>query len=319
MKKIITFDIQESEPPVYIKINRVGVKGVKKTIIRKKNGRYTVLHGAIDVFIDLPETKKGIHMSRNLEVVNEIIESATERKIEDAEVLCIEIAKKILEKQTTATSAEVIINAEYTLPRKTPVLHLQTQEKYELTAKALAWREGNKIKIRRSIGAGVEGLTVCPCSIEAVREYVSKNYNIDKNTLVHLPLASHNQRGKGTLIVETDEDYRVEADELIAIIENSMSSPIYEVLKREDELKVVLDAHKKPRFAEDVLRLMIKGLVQKYPTLPGSSYIIAMQENYESIHRHNVFAERTGFFSEIKKEMKENGNANKKNKRQLRR
>src|SRR3990172_8744755 len=72
--------------------------------------------------------------------------------------------------------------------------------------------------------------------------------------------ASHNQRGKGTLIVETDEEERVEANDLVEIIEESMSSPLYEVLKRNDELKVVVDAHKKPRFVEDVLRMMIKGL-----------------------------------------------------------
>lgn len=301
-KKIIVSDIQEASPPVHLRINRVGVKGVKKTIMRKKNGKLTVLHATINAYIDLHKTKKGIHMSRNLEVVNEIIESAIERNIEDTEVLCMEIARKILERQP-ATSAEVEIDADYTLPKTTPFLRMQTQERYEIHAKAIVIKSGGKIITRRSIGASVEGLTVCPCAMEAVREYIANEYNISREILSKIPIASHNQRSKGTLIVETPENYRVELDDLIEIIENAMSSPIYEVLKREDELKVVLDAHSRPRFTEDVLRLMIKGLLEKYKDLPDNAYITARQENYESIHRHNTFAERSGFVYEIKKEI----------------
>lgn len=301
-------DTQESEPPVYIELNRVGVKGVKKTIIRKKDGKYNVLLATIDVFIDLPPHKKGIHMSRNLEVVNEIIERAVGPEVEDIELLCIEIAKNSLKKQD-ATRAEVEIHADYSLPRTTPHSKMPTQEKYELLSKAVAWREGDAIKVRRSIGAVAEGLTVCPCSLESVQHFVSESFGIDEKTAAQLPLASHNQRGKGTLIIETDEAERVEANDIVEIIESAMSSPLYEVLKREDELKVVVDAHKKPRFVEDVLRMMIKGLSERYPNLSDNAYIIARQENYESIHRHNTYAEKTGFFKEIKEEMDGNGPA----------
>jgi GTP cyclohydrolase-4 len=299
-------DTQESEPPVYIELNRVGVKDVKKTIIRKKDGKYNVLLATIDVFIDLPSHKKGIHMSRNLEVTNEIIEKAVGPEVEDIELLCIEIAKKCLEKQES-TRAEVKMHADYSLPRKTPLLKTPTQEKYELISKAVAWREDNSIRVRRSIGAVAEGLTVCPCSIESVQHYVSENFEIERKVIAQLPLASHNQRGKGTLIVETDEDERVEANDIVEIIEMAMSSPLYEVLKRKDELKVVVDAHRKPRFVEDVLRMMIKGLNEKYPNLSDNAYVTARQENYESIHRHNTYAEKTGFYGEIKGELNGNG------------
>ncbi|RMF91429.1 MAG: GTP cyclohydrolase I FolE2 [Methanobacteriota archaeon] len=299
-------DTQESEPPVYIELNRVGVKGVKKTIIRKKDGRYNVLLATIDVFIDLPPHKKGIHMSRNLELVNEIIEKAVGPEVEDIELLAIEIAKNSLKRQE-AKRAEVEIHADYSLPRTTPSLKTQTQEKYELVSKAVAWKEGDEVKVRRSIGAIAEGLTVCPCSMESVQHYVSERFSIDPKVVEKLPLASHNQRGRGTLIVETDEDERVEANDLVDIIEGAMSSPLYEVLKRKDELKVVVDAHNKPRFVEDVLRMMIKGLSEKYPDLSDNAYVIARQENFESIHRHNTYAEKTGFYGDIKKELNGNG------------
>ncbi len=303
-------DTQESEPPVYIELNRVGVKDVKKTIIRKKDGKYNVLLATICVFIDLPSHKKGIHMSRNLEVTNEIIERAVGPEVEDIELLCIAIAKECLKKQE-ATRAEVEIHADYSLPRTTPVSGTPTQEKYELISKAVAWCDGEEVKVRRSIGAVAEGLTVCPCSIESVQHYVSENFEIERSVIAELPLASHNQRGRGTLIVETDEDERVEANDIVGIIEAAMSSPLYEVLKRKDELKVVVDAHRKPRFVEDVLRMMIKGLADKYPDLSDNAYIIARQENFESIHRHNTYAEKTGFYGEIKEELNGNGKQDK--------
>lgn len=300
-------DTQESKPPVYMKLERVGVKDVKKTIIRKRGEQYNILHATISAFIDLMPTKKGIHMSRNLEVINEIIEKTIGPEVEDTELLCIAIAKEILQRQK-ATRAEVEIVADYALPRETPALKVPTQENYEILSRAVAWQSDDGIKVRRSIGMAVEGMTVCPCSSEAIRDYVAEKFDLDKELIEELPLASHNQRGKATLIVETDEDYRVEADDLVTIIEDAMSSPLYEVPKRTDELQVVLDAHKKPRFVEDVLRLMLKGIAEKYPTLPDNAYIIARQENFESIHRHNAFGEKTGFFSEIKNELNENEN-----------
>ncbi len=307
-------DTQESEPPVYIKLNRVGVKDVKKTIIRKKGGQYNVLYATISAFIDLMPTKKGIHMSRNLEVINEIVEKTIGPEVEDIELLCISIAKEMLKRQD-ATIAEVEIESNYSLPRKTPALKVETQETYEIFSKAIAWKTEEGVKVRRKIGIAVEGMTVCPCSSEAIRDYVEKEFNLDKDLVRKLPLTSHNQRGIGTLIVETDEDYRVEADDLVEIIENSMSSPLYEVLKRRDELQVVLDASKKPRFVEDVIRWMLKGIAEKYPTLPDNAYIIAKQENFESIHRHNAFGEKTGFFKEIKKELENNGDQDDKDSR----
>ncbi len=162
--------------------------------------------------------------------------------------------------------------------------------------------------MRRSIGAVAEGLTVCPCSLESVQHFVAKEFQIKSDVVSRLPLASHNQRGKGTLIIETDEDERVEANDIVDIIEDAMSSPLYEVLKRRDELNVVIEAHRKPRFVEDVLRMMIKGLSVKYPDLSDNAYIIARQENYESIHRHNTYAEKTGFYKEIREELNGNGN-----------
>ena len=83
-----------------------------------------------------------------------------------------------------------------------------------------------------------------------------------------------------------------------------MSSEIYELMKRPDELAVVEKAHARPRFVEDCVREMVRrrrrGLSRASTT---SAFVLARQENLETIHRHNVVAERYGLLDEIRAEL----------------
>ena len=114
--------------------------------------------------------------------------------------------------------------------------------------------------------------------------------------LEHVPVATHNQRGLGTLKIGCTEacDDEIDALELLAIVENSMSSEIYELMKRSDEGAVVEKAHRRPRFVEDCVREMIGGVVERFPDLADPAFVSARQENLETIHQHNVVAERFG-------------------------
>ena len=82
-----------------------------------------------------------------------------------------------------------------------------------------------------------------------------------------------------------------------------MSAEIYELMKRSDELEVVEKAHRNPRFVEDVVREMIRRVVERYPSMRDGGFVLARQENLETIHRHSVFAERSGLLSEITAEL----------------
>ena len=73
-----------------------------------------------------------------------------------------------------------------------------------------------------------------------------------------------------------------------------MSSEIYELMKRSDEADVVERAHRNPRFVEDVVREMIRQVADRYPQLREGGFVLARQENLETIHRHSVVAERSG-------------------------
>jgi GTP cyclohydrolase IV len=121
-------------------------------------------------------------------------------------------------------------------------------------------------------------------------------------------VATHNQRGIGTLYVGRPEGSPVDLDahDLLEIVEGSMSSEIYELMKRSDEVAVVEGAHRRPRFVEDCVREMVRGVTERYPELADDAFLLARQENLETIHRHNVVAERHGTLGEIRAEI-ENG------------
>jgi len=120
-----------------------------------------------------------------------------------------------------------------------------------------------------------------------------------------VPIATHNQRGIGTLHVGCPEGGPawIEAPELLRIVESSMSSEIYELMKRSDEMAVVVKAHEQPRFVEDCVREMVRQVVEDYPDLPAETFVMARQENLETIHRHNVVAERYGTLGDLRQEL----------------
>jgi GTP cyclohydrolase-4 len=95
----------------------------------------------------------------------------------------------------------------------------------------------------------------------------------------------------------------VSAEQLVHLLEASMSSETYELLKRPDEFYVVNKAHRNPKFAEDVVREILGNLVDMYPDLPDNTFVLARQENLESIHQHNAFAERSGTLGAIRLEL----------------
>jgi GTP cyclohydrolase I/GTP cyclohydrolase-4 len=83
-----------------------------------------------------------------------------------------------------------------------------------------------------------------------------------------------------------------------------MSSEIYELMKRSDEAAVVEKAHRRPRFVEDCVREMIGGVVERFPDLDDLAFVHARQENLETIHQHNVVAERFGLLGEVRAELR---------------
>ncbi len=169
---------------------------------------------------------------------------------------------------------------------------------------ATATRESS----RRVIGVEATGINACPCAQGLVRDRAAERLgeagfgDVDIERILDLvPLATHNQRGRGTLYLGTK--MRIDAEDLVDIVESSMSSPILALLKRPDELFVVEHAHLTPRFVEDSVRLMVKNAIDRYPELADDDLISARQVNFETIHNHEVLAQRCGTVGEIRAEL----------------
>ena len=304
-------DTQDDTPNIPIKLTRVGVTGVKKLLqLERHNKRPIILLPTFDAFVDLPFNQKGVHMSRNPEAISEVLDSVSTDNTFGVESLCAKIVEKMMDKHEYAKRVEISMTSDYMFMHESPVTKNETQEMANLKAKAIGLRdEKGNIEIRKSIGAELIGMTVCPCAQESVRES-DKNKLLEfldeettQKVLDTVTFASHNQRGVGTLLVEVPEGWEVKGEDIIEIIEKTMSSPVYELLKRPDENATVMNAHRNPVFVEDCVRNMMEMIADKYSDLPDDTLITSRQENQESIHRHNAFAEKVTTMGELKQEL----------------
>jgi GTP cyclohydrolase-4 len=309
---VTTVDVQSQLPPVKLSLTQVGVTNVEKVIRLHSGGSDHLFWARFECVVELGPNQKGAHMSRFEEVVNEAIRQVVlEEAPFRAETLAEHIAQLVRERQG-ASRAEVTVEARFPEYRPAPVSGIETQELYTLHGCAVSTEAGT----RRLIGVTAQGMTACPCAQELVAAGArtrlgEEGYDADEihRILEAVPVATHNQRGLGTLHIGLPEGSDVELDArvLLEIVEDSMSSEIYELMKRSDEAHVVEKAHRRPRFVEDCVREMVKGVVDRLPELPDEVFISARQENLETIHQHDVIAERFGTLGEIRRELETGG------------
>jgi GTP cyclohydrolase IV len=298
-------DLQASTPEVRLGLSRAGVQGVSKAIRLRWGGAEKLVSADIDCFVDLDPEQKGVHMSRFPELFEEAIDQVVIGEAFLVEVLAEHIARHIVSRQA-AGRAEVRITARYPLERRTPVTQLATQEMISIIGIAAASGAG----VRTIVGVEATGINACPCAQGLVRGAATERLleagfeagDVDR-ILELVPIATHNQRGRGTLYVGTEK--AVNAEQLAAIVEGSMSSPIYELLKRPDELFVVEHAHLQPRFVEDSVRISLQSALERYEELDDADFLLARQVNFETIHSHEVLAERYGTVGELRAELHE--------------
>jgi GTP cyclohydrolase I/GTP cyclohydrolase-4 len=301
-------DVQLQEPAVRVGLSRVGISDVEKVIRIREDGAEQLFYAKLDCFVDLGPNQKGAHMSRFEEVVNDAIgEVILGEATFKAESLAQHVAELVRERQQ-ALRAEVTIAARYPEHKPAPLSGINTQEIYTLFGSAIAAEGGT----RRIVGVAAQGITACPCAQQLVvadarQRLQSDGFSDDEidRIVEAVPVATHNQRGLGTLHVGCTErcDVELDAQTLLAIVEGSMSSEIYELMKREDEAAVVEKAHRRPRFVEDCVREMIRGVIDKLPELTDACFVSARQQNLETIHQHNVVAERHGLIGELRREL----------------
>ena len=285
-------DVQSETPESNYRLDRVGLTNVMRPITVQRKKKTITLVPTFRVFVDLPPSRKGSDLSRDIEAVEDVVEGEVEGRSKGIEYVAELIVKKLLARHPYATSAEAELSADYFLERKNPKGR-KTTEKYLIKGKATK-RDGEKSK--RYIGVTATGITVCPSAMKTVSTLMNRKTDSP-------PYISHNQRNDVSILMEVPDGWDVEVNELIDIAEQSMSAPTYELLKREEEGMLVLQAHQNPKFVEDAVRDAVKLIVKRYSKMPDDVSLKVTSESYETIHKHNAFAEKSGTLGALREEL----------------
>lgn len=296
-------DVQAERPEHGIALARVGVTGIERVIRLATRRPVDLFYATMDLFVDLRPDQKGVHMSRFPDLVDQSLDDLVRRTAPDIESLAGRVAEDLVLRQDAAR-AEVHVRAKVPRTRHTPLTAQRTQDMYTLLGTAVS--DGRDVV--RLVGVEVTGITACPCAQDMVRDHARARL-LERGlgaaeveaALEVVPVATHSQRSVGTVLV-TDHP-SVSADDLVRIVEAGMSSEIYELLKRPDEFFVVNRAHQNPKFVEDAVRDVLVATMQVYPELPDDAFVLARQVNFESIHRHDVFAERGSRVGALRREL----------------
>jgi GTP cyclohydrolase-4 len=282
---------------------RVGVTNVEKVIPIGPRGAERLYYATLDCFVELGPTRNA---ERFDDVINDVIGEVVvgERGLK-TEQLAQHVAEQVRERQD-ALRAEVTIAARYPEHKPAPVSGIATQEIYTLFGSAMASERGT----RRLVGVAAQGMIASPRAKELLagrsRERLAADgFSADEigRILAAVPVATDDQRGLGTLYLGLPEDCDTDVDaaDLLEIVERSMSSEIYELMKRSDEHAVVEKALRRPRFVEDCVREALGGALARFSGLRDDAFLSARQESFETIYQHSVVAEHSGLLGELRR------------------
>ncbi|MBL1218315.1 MAG: GTP cyclohydrolase I FolE2 [Planctomycetes bacterium] len=252
-------DVQGFSDRRQIAIDRVGVKNVTYPItLKTRNGGSETTVATIDMYVSLPHDRKGTHMSRFLEVLSENREGIRPEKIN---AICRELRERL-----DAEDAHVRLEFVYFIEKQAPVTKQPGLLDYRVSFECAVDSQGNADFV---MGVSVPAASLCPCSRE-ISEY-----------------GAHNQRCQIDAEVRFTGELWIE--DLVTMVEDAASAPLYSVLKRPDEKFVTEQAYDNPKFVEDIVR-------DAALTLNADERITwysVRSENFESIHNHNAYAQIT--------------------------
>lgn len=247
-------DVQSEKDHRNIPINMVGIKGLKYPIIvmdRTNKRQHTI--GTFNLFVDLPKDFRGTHMSRFVEVLDRHNMKVTPKNME----AILDDMREALK----ATVAHVTVDFPYFIRKSAPISGIESYSSYNCGFISTKNKEFDFI-----LKVEVPVLTVCPCSKE-----ISDR-------------GAHNQRAMVSVQVRMNSLVWIE--EIIEMVEDAASAPIFTLLKREDEKFITEISYDNPRFVEDVSR----EVVLKFMSDPRISWYRVEVSSQESIHNHEAYA-----------------------------
>jgi GTP cyclohydrolase I len=251
-------DIQNEQDTRNLDIDRVGIKDIQYPIVLsdKENGRQHT-NAIINMYVKLPHNFKGTHMSRFVEILSEY---SGDINLESVKSILDEMLKRL-----DSEEAFIELGFDYFLKKKAPVSGQSAMMDYYCKYVGSVNADGHDSMLTIKVPV----MTLCPCSKEISR------------------YGAHNQRGFITISVRMKKMMWIE--ELIELAESCGSSPVYPLLKREDEKYVTEQSYENPVFVEDVVRNVAEKLIAE----ERIKWFEVSSENIESIHNHSAYASIT--------------------------
>ncbi len=247
-------DMQKSRDNRRIPIDKVGVKDISYPIVvMDKNRKFQHTVARVNLYVDLPHHFKGTHMSRFIEILNQYREEIALDKMEE---ILMEMKKKL-----GASSAHLEIEFPYFIEKQAPVSGAKSLMEYSCSFSATLSEEFDFV-----LGIKAPVTSLCPCSKELSR------------------FGAHNQRSLISVRVRYREFLWIE--DLVELMEGCGSSPVWSLLKREDEKYVTEQAYENPMFVED----MVREATQRLSAMDTITWFSVEAENFESIHNHSAYA-----------------------------
>jgi len=255
MPKAVCADVAAEPDQRGISIDKVGVKNIRYPIVvlDRANGTQQTV-ATCNMYVNLPHNFKGTHMSRFIEVLNEHHGDISVHNF-------LEILSKIRD-NLRAESAHMEVQFPYFIEKQAPVSRAAGLMEYR--CRMIGSIDGGRMDLKVEVCVPVN--TLCPCS-KAISDR-----------------GAHNQRGEITIGFRSDRFVWIE--EMIEIAEQSASSAVFSVLKREDEKHVTETAFDNPVFVEDVVR----NVTEKLEKIEHVTWYSVDVENFESIHNHSAYA-----------------------------
>jgi GTP cyclohydrolase-4 len=283
LRALLGQDLQAERPPISLPLTWVGVGDLERMVSFETPVGRAYCPVRVWVGVSLGPARRGIHASRFGEALDGVLADGLFQPGRPDE-LAVRLAAEAVQRQQ-AEAGHVRLVVRYPLS--------VTGAFCTVTAEA-RHRAG---QVRAGLGVELVGMTVCPCGLELVSQYARRRLEAaggqqSGELLGLLPLASHAQRARLGVFIGTD---RLPLPERLAgLAQAALSAETADTLKRPEELMTILKGHRRPRFAEDVVRDLLARLLRGMPELPDSAYVEVRLANEESIHPHDITVTWTG-------------------------
>jgi GTP cyclohydrolase I len=249
-------DVQSAADGRGIDVDEVGVSGLRYPLTFDDG--HLVQSGIADVemTVALPADRRGTHMSRMVQAVETYFDRVNPYELHTA--------FKAVAGLMDATELRIALALPVATRVDSPSTSNSGFQVHDLNLRGRL--VDGAFELETTVTTDVT--TLCPCSL-AISDY-----------------GAHNQRSRVSLTVHGEDDvpYPVVASELVQLIRDSASCPVFPVVKRPDERAITMAAYDNPKFVEDLIRDLSHSC-----RLRGVRHQIEAR-NIESIHSHDAVA-----------------------------